>query len=223
MAVSAIRDFLDENEMDVRLAVLDRSTVEVDGELFGSVEKYVNDNLNTTLYDSDDSDKCCGAVSPKPQKRRLFDGFGMRSEKASAKAISSPPMANKFDMAEYCAADIAFDRLDESFSEALLRLIDERGLTDSQVYKRANVDRRLFSKIRSNREYRPSKTTALAFAIALELDIDQTGSLLEKAGFTLSNSIKFDVIVRYFIEMRNYDIYTINETLFAFDQSLIGY
>lgn len=200
VATSAISDFLSDNEMDITLVVFDKNAVSVSEKLLKNIRKYIDDN-----YAEEHSDF-------EGRSRSFFGGQKLRRSALKAVTMCEEP----------CTAPISFEDMDETFSQALLRMIDEKGLTDVQVYKKANIDRRLFSKIRSDADYRPKKQTAISFAIALELDLDETERLLEKAGYTLSNSIKFDVIIKYFIENKMYDIFEINETLFAFDQSLIG-
>ena len=204
VAIDTISDFLLENDMTVYIVIFDRKAYQIGEKLFSDIAAYIDDN-----YVDEHTD------SRSEQSRRMQ----MLSDEPEEETFGAPlaPMA-----ASAKTLDDALSQIDESFSEMLLRKIDEKGMTDAQCYKKANIDRKLFSKIRSDKLYKPSKPTALAFAIALELPLDETKELLMKAGFALSHSNKFDIIIEYFIERGNYNIFEINEALFAFDQSLLG-
>ena len=163
-------------------------------------------------------------AAPRPQvplqnQTVLHESLESEFEAAKEAAFKADAMPGSVPYAAVTKPDW---KLDESFSEMLLRKIDEAGMSDAACYKKANVDKRLFSKIRSNPSYQPKKATALAFAVALRLDIKETEKLLKTAGFALSDSNLFDVIVRYYIEHGEYDLFKINEVLFDYDQPLLG-
>lgn len=208
VATSAVQEFLTDNDLDVYLVVFDKESFVVSGKLIGEIESYIDEHY----------------VEKHTSRFREL----LKSEKYEIKGAereSKAPMLNIEDALACAPAvrlDDLVDNLDEPFSATLLRLIDAKGKTDVEVYKRANIDRKLFSKIRTGKGYAPSKRTAIALAIALELTLEETDDLLERAGYALSHSQKFDVIVEYFIINGKYDIFEINEVLFKYDLPLLG-
>ena len=195
VAINEICKFLADNDMLVYIVVFDKDGFRVSKKLVRDIAEYIDKHYVETHYSEN------------------------RSRGLSR--LLRQPETYPMQTASLNLADVV-NQLDESFSQMLLRKIDEKGLTDSQCYKKANVDRKLFSKIRNNVNYKPKKTTAIAFAVALELSLDETKEMLQKAGYALSHSNKFDVIIEYFIQKGEYDIFTVNEALFEFDQVLLG-
>lgn len=218
IATRAIKDFLQESDMTVYLVVYDRDTFEISETLFSSVESYIDERMVKV----DTRSRLCSSLPSN------YCDEDEECIKASVDCSAQMPMSAAPDQADTCAVGSAkrslqslLDKKKETFSQMLLRLIDEKGLTDVEVYKRANIDRKLFSKIRK-KDYIPRKATVIALAIGLRLNLDETKDLLGQAGFALSDWNKFDIIIEYFIENGNYDIFEINETLFAFEQQLLG-
>lgn len=197
-AISSISEFLMESDMTVYLVVFDKKAFSLSGRLFREVKAYITDSY---------------------------------AERAGEGTILSNYRSRDFEVLEHPRSilqessvelEVFVNNLDSSFSQMLLKLIDNKGLTDPDVYKKANIDRRHFSKIRNNPSYKPSKNTALALCVALELNLDQTSDLLKRAGLALSPSNRFDMIVQYFIQNGNYDIFELNSILFYFEESTLG-
>ena len=223
VAVDTISEFLVGHDMTVYLVIFDRDSFEISSKLFKDISQFIDDNYADENSDYESRSRMLKASRPFPPRQGMKRKVAADMyEERSCSILHDAPQAAVCCSAAPASLEDALGKLDESFSQMLLRKIDEKGMTDAQCYKKANIDRKLFSKIRGDVHYRPSKPTVLAFAIALELPLNETRDMLMKAGYALSHSSKSDIIVEYFIQHGNYNIFEINEALFAFDQSLLG-
>ncbi len=204
LALKVIEDFLIKEELKVYLVVYDSESYLISKQLFNNIQEYIDDNyFDEQIYEKQVYNNICS------------QSVAFELDELTEVTKPSPTKCNIQSL------DISLKQ-DIGFSEYLLKLIDKSGKDDSYIYKKANIDRKLFSKIRSNPAYQPSKPTAIAFAIALELDLKQTNMLLAKAGYTLTRSRIFDIIIEYFILNGDYNIHNINEALYAFDQNILS-
>ena len=220
IAIDAFTAFLKKYDLHIYLVVFDRDSYRLSEKLFQGVASYIDENY---------VDACELAAEEnnrqwiRRRERGLCEGRAFSAPCAAAEyrpEATTPRVQPVKKKAE--SLETKLKQLDAGFSETLLKLIDKTGKKDSEIYKKANISKQHFSKIRNNPQYQPTKATALAFAIALELDLEQTNHLIGRAGYTLSSSSKFDLIIQYFIEQKRFNIVEINMALYEFDQSLLG-
>lgn len=236
VATNVISDFLFENELMVYLVVFDKKAYEISNKIFSGVSAYIDDNYiaehceeaiiqNKEWYGEDDFN--CSVRKSAIIKRRNTALGEIKSKKLASPQIFKAPGCESAPMQAMCIPTESLDdmikKMDKGFAETLFYYIDKKGLTDVECYKRSNVDKKTFSKIKCNKNYKPSKVTAVSFAIGLKLDIDETNHLLNTVGMSLSRSELFDVIIKYFITSGEYEtIFDVNEVLYKFDQVLLG-
>ena len=209
IAISVFSAFLLEQEMQIYLVVFDRTSSRLSEQLFRDVDSYIDENyvhaVEAEIYAIEREDR--------HRNQRLRRDMELRECHMAMPCASETKELSLEEM---------LLQADAGFTETLLKLIDERGKKDSEVYKKANISKQHFSKIRNNPNYKPTKPTAIALALALELDLEHTKDLIGRAGYALTNSSKFDLIIRYFIEQKNYNVLEINIALYEFDQTLLG-
>ena len=221
IAIGAFSKFLMQHDMQIYLVVFDRNAVALSEKLFQSVKSYIDETYVQETELEEYSVKGTYVRDRKLTQHHLNRRVGAMEDVCDCSVLPAPECLMSSKSAPRKLEDI-LGEVDETFSETLLRLIDQKGLTDSYVYKKANIDRKHFSKIRNNKDYKPKKETAIAFAIALELNLDETLDFIGRAGFTLTHSSKFDIIIEYFLMEENYNIFEINDVLFAFGQTTLA-
>ena len=226
VATDTIRDFLMGHDMTVYLVVFDRTAFGISSKLYANIRAYIDDTYIGPDYERRQrlrrmsnirEDLHYAATDEVPLEETMPDSeFAMLPEAAAPSPALSAGGYSEKELKKLLQTK------DESFREMLLRKIDERHMTDAECYKKANVDRKLFNKIKNQKDYRPGKPTVVALAVALRLSLRETKEMLMKAGFSLAHNNEFDIIVEYFIRERVYDVFLINEALFTFDQKLLG-
>ncbi len=251
-ALAAFREENSVSDVEIILIANDGHVTDLPEDISSGIDEYLMskmdsfEEMNFSLKDEECAEE---AACEEPVREKKSKGLGLTYLKKNAKAFKSAepcesagrydkPDDSESDFAMFGAAPMAMaaascmpqsmslaDRvshISDTWQELLFNLIDEKGYTDTEVYKKANVDRKLFSKIRSDSDYQPKKITAVAFALALELNLDEAKDFLARAGYAFSTSSVFDLIIMYFIENEVYDIYQINLALFEHDQPTIG-
>lgn len=219
VAVDTIGEFLFTHDMTVYLVVFDRKSYQIGSKLFSDIAACIDDQyVARQPYRRPNRGDDEPRIQYSLRDERDASEERIRNWLGEADGAPRTPWAVR----EPLSLDDALKRLDESFSEMLLRKIRESGMTDAACYKKANIDRKLFSKIKNDKHYQPSKSTAIAFCLALELPMGEMRDLLSKAGYAMTHASKFDIIVEYFVRRGNYNVFEINEALFAFDQNIIG-
>jgi len=226
IAVESVRELLAEQDMTVYLTVFDRAMLDISHTYTRRVREYIDDNYvdSAALFRRARS---AGAFSgSRPIKRRVehrsehIPTFPMEAS-CSVDASDLPAKLSESEPHENDIAEL-LRHIDDTFSVTLLKLIDKKGMTDVECYKKANVSKQTWYKIMNDKDYRPSKNTVLSFAIALSLSLTETEALLETVGLALSHSSKFDVVIEYFLREEVYDVFLINEMLFKFDLPTLG-
>lgn len=229
IAIAVFSDFLLENDIEIILVVFDKKSFVLSGELYSDIDEYIDERYVSEHIDEEytrnESRRFESFKKPALKFHQKLQMGHSALKNESEQCAFEDVMADSTECFQEDKAVSLIDRvshLGDTWQETLLKQIDDRGYTDTEVYKRANVDRKLFSKIRSNSEYQPKKITAVAFALALRLNLDETKDFIGRAGYAFSPSSKFDLIIEYFIEQQIYDSYTINLALFEHNQPLIG-
>ena len=223
IATKVISQFVLNFDMMVYLVVFDKSSYSLSEKLFDEVKCYIDENYVGKHFEIEYQNDVQRAkrLRREAEFRRSADFY-----KDDVEIDEAPMMMAKTVCSTVSFEDADFDKfnfaLEKTFSETLLALIDKKGMTHAEAYNKANIDKKHFHKIKTNKNYKPTKYTVLAFAIALELSIQETKDLMETAGLALSKSNLFDVIVSFFIERKKYNVFELNDVLFEYDQPLLG-